>query len=1504
MSNTLLFKGYSSSLVVLFFLLVSLGLQLGVVQGQSPDVAATNRFAQNPVGLYSGIPGISLPVGGIDSHSLSVGLSMSYHAGGVKVEDYASSVGLGWSLSAGGTISRVVRGIDDFDTRGHLNMPVADLTDLNKSCLVNGTDQYNKVEQMLGGTRDSSPDIFYFTFPGGSGKFVFDNNGHPVVLDQFGLKIEKPDGPTGTWVLTTLSGTQYTFGGASHVETSNDVATAWYLKKITDLSGEVAVFNYEQVSFTQPLPALKTRHHLIKGTACESKTTEVERNETITTFYPAEIILNDSRIEFVTSERCDLPGAKKVDAIRIYHNQDELLKKISFQYECDASKQRLWLMSMQESGEDGSMLRPTRFGYYNKALLPGVDSYAQDHWGYYNAANNEDLVPAFNTSSTHFYDGANRDTDIEKVKYGVLHRIDHPQGSITEYDYESQQYKPYTVTETYTYEPVPQSRELCYGGFTECAGNEVTGTSSFSLNRENSLVQVNYHLKRTEETYNNVTTKTAVHIKNTGTGAIVFTKNLPDVGEISGTQSLTLPMGNYEMWVDYAGNVDHQNGGQKASISVNYNTYTKVGVPGYISHGGGLRVKKIVEKDGQGLNPSLVKRYEYTDPGTTTSSGRLMIRPQYYYYSDMPYYETDLGNNVVAVHNCTYLIAQSTSVVPLATSAQGGYVGYDYVTVYEGEEQQPSNGRVIYEYYNASDEPNYGYIIDSGLPSSSYEQTPLPGVPPVVTEPRKGYLKKSTVERYYQSGYYPVKETTYNYITTPKTAVKGWILSGLVDKINLPANEGCKYLEMAGYTYQSSLISLQGTTRVAYDGKESLTGNATSSSTQYLYNTSYPYLTREEWAVDGTGKTYKSKYRRVTDFDDAAMNGVVGIIKSLNQLGIIIDQQQWVEENGTEKLYGSQVTLFDHINNMIVPSSNYSAVLETPANNWTSYNGYGEPASPYELNATYTYDEDATLIEVTDKTGQYESMLYGYADKVAIARVSHAHHNQIAYGSFEATAPGNWENLDDNMIEEHDSKTGNRSYSGSLSKCCLPAGTYTVALWAKGTGHSITIAGKSKTTSPAWTYYVWEGLSGGSITINNTGALIDEVRLYPEGALMQTSTYKPDIGLTSSTGVNGQSVYYEYDGLHRKRLIKDQDGNIVSHLNYGVVGIAGFIEHQPLLLGTPSAFSFATSDGRSALDYSWDFGDGQAALNGQTVNKTYSQPGAHTVTLTISDGEDIIDVYTRQVYVELSGEIQIEDLGNRQVALSVSGSEANLTGTTYTWELPDDNTSLSGQSQNYQFHRLGRKTLRLVIKHPEGIETIREAHHLLSGTMTLAFNPTIYNVIQNQEASFSPVLNSNPPDAETVIDYGDGSHGNTFKHRYQTPGTYTVTAYQTHEYYAATPEATLTVNVDYAAPVLEDDDVTVQIDYQGAGVDDDIYTITTAVKYGKPSLTWYWEAKGDSDTWQLLRTGSAPQEAFTFPTTGSGETYSGAFSVRVRVKDANGAYSSYVEVPMLREIPN
>lgn len=79
----------------------------------SPNASSLGEYGEVPVSLYTGVPDIKIPLYTIELGEYNLPITMSYHAGGIRPDQHVGWTGLGWTLNAGGCISRVVNGIAD-----------------------------------------------------------------------------------------------------------------------------------------------------------------------------------------------------------------------------------------------------------------------------------------------------------------------------------------------------------------------------------------------------------------------------------------------------------------------------------------------------------------------------------------------------------------------------------------------------------------------------------------------------------------------------------------------------------------------------------------------------------------------------------------------------------------------------------------------------------------------------------------------------------------------------------------------------------------------------------------------------------------------------------------------------------------------------------------------------------------------------------------------------------------------------------------------------------------------------------------------------------------------------------------------------------------------------------------------------------------------------------------------------------------------------------------------
>ncbi|MEM8765314.1 MAG: hypothetical protein AAGD88_15955 [Bacteroidota bacterium] len=82
----------------------------------NPEVANLGRFGDNPMNKYNGSANINIPIHVVELDGLQIPFSLSYNTSGIRVQQEASWVGLGWNLSDGISISREINGFDDLRT--------------------------------------------------------------------------------------------------------------------------------------------------------------------------------------------------------------------------------------------------------------------------------------------------------------------------------------------------------------------------------------------------------------------------------------------------------------------------------------------------------------------------------------------------------------------------------------------------------------------------------------------------------------------------------------------------------------------------------------------------------------------------------------------------------------------------------------------------------------------------------------------------------------------------------------------------------------------------------------------------------------------------------------------------------------------------------------------------------------------------------------------------------------------------------------------------------------------------------------------------------------------------------------------------------------------------------------------------------------------------------------------------------------------------------------------
>jgi len=213
----------------------------------SPEAQAFEKYGNTEVNLYHGTPNIQIPLYVHKGRELDLPISLTYDASGIKVDQIASNVGLGWNLNVGGRVSRVVNGMPDDYINGtggtfeyyYSFWDDAQTAGIDVANAIVNYSQFGTGEKPSFGTKDEliaytyfayhanrnkydiQPDYFTFNALGHSETITFRVNDKALLsLDNPRTKLEFERAPNGfsgaqrpitKWLITVDNGTKFTF---------------------------------------------------------------------------------------------------------------------------------------------------------------------------------------------------------------------------------------------------------------------------------------------------------------------------------------------------------------------------------------------------------------------------------------------------------------------------------------------------------------------------------------------------------------------------------------------------------------------------------------------------------------------------------------------------------------------------------------------------------------------------------------------------------------------------------------------------------------------------------------------------------------------------------------------------------------------------------------------------------------------------------------------------------------------------------------------------------------------------------------------------------------------------------------------------------------------------------------------------------------------------------------------------------------------------------------------
>lgn len=347
---------------------------------KKPEVSGMMKFGEIPVNLFKGVPNINIPIFNHKGKEISVNIDLSYDASGIKVDQLASWVGLGWNLNVGGVITRDVQGLpDDYNTATPNYLKFSDIG--NFICNYDIFEQFttpDKPSQFLqykklqrDGLADWELDSYNYYAGNIKGRIVinYDNNtafdlenpnykvnvvfegGNSRIITGWTIKDENGV----NYIFNKIENTQHDFSAYFGTSSLNDAYldynSSWYLTRISSANGKEYYDFIYTPSVLYQQKQLNLNYTYVESLDCPYMGLNSEQNigphdgiydshsyfnnsqhslYKISDSYIKQINYNSkSLVTFDLSDdfRIDLPGQKRLACIHILNEENNLFMK-------------------------------------------------------------------------------------------------------------------------------------------------------------------------------------------------------------------------------------------------------------------------------------------------------------------------------------------------------------------------------------------------------------------------------------------------------------------------------------------------------------------------------------------------------------------------------------------------------------------------------------------------------------------------------------------------------------------------------------------------------------------------------------------------------------------------------------------------------------------------------------------------------------------------------------------------------------------------------------------------------------------------------------------------------------------------------------------------------------------------------------------------------------------------------------------------------------------------
>ena len=192
--------------------------QLEDILPPSPEAASRVKYADVPFTHSMGAAEYSVPIYEMKGRRLTIPISLDYCSNGIKLDEIAGVAGLGWTLNAGGCITRDVVYMPDEFTDGTFayTWPDAALQSQLASRVSNNA-TLAFLRNVAWNRIDTNADRYSYSVLGLKGQFIIDPDGNVIQLQGDGVEISYAtvivnNKEEKTFTILGPDGTVYTFG--------------------------------------------------------------------------------------------------------------------------------------------------------------------------------------------------------------------------------------------------------------------------------------------------------------------------------------------------------------------------------------------------------------------------------------------------------------------------------------------------------------------------------------------------------------------------------------------------------------------------------------------------------------------------------------------------------------------------------------------------------------------------------------------------------------------------------------------------------------------------------------------------------------------------------------------------------------------------------------------------------------------------------------------------------------------------------------------------------------------------------------------------------------------------------------------------------------------------------------------------------------------------------------------------------------------------------------------